>query len=160
ISTLFSMDAIFGFGENEQPSLRHDMNWKIWALWARDQAPNVSKVPLLIYNMNLPCIKKESKWRERGGLEDYVITNLLAQIRDDHSTYRELIFESLVIELLNENFITLVEICYKLPSSAFRELNECLLPQLDRLPINSNPCFLAGDFNDVEWDLKLVINRF
>ncbi|KAK2718850.1 hypothetical protein QYM36_006005, partial [Artemia franciscana] len=40
ISTLFSMDAIFGFGENEQPSLRHDMNWKIWALWARDQAPN------------------------------------------------------------------------------------------------------------------------
>ncbi|XP_065576327.1 sucrase-isomaltase, intestinal-like [Artemia franciscana] len=40
ISTLLSMDAIFGFGENEQPSLRHDMNWKTWALWARDQAPS------------------------------------------------------------------------------------------------------------------------
>ncbi|KAK2718438.1 hypothetical protein QYM36_005675, partial [Artemia franciscana] len=44
ISTLLSMDAIFGFGENEQPSLRHDMNWKTWALWARDQAPSSKEI--------------------------------------------------------------------------------------------------------------------
>jgi len=72
-----------------------------------------------------------------------VIKNLLAQIRDDHCAYREVIFESLVIELLYGNFSTLVAICYKLPSSAFRELHECLLPLLDRLPINSILSFMS-----------------
>ena len=32
--------AVFGWGENEQHSLRHDLDWRSWALYARDQPPD------------------------------------------------------------------------------------------------------------------------
>ncbi|QQP39307.1 Sucraseisomaltase_ intestinallike [Caligus rogercresseyi] len=31
---------MYGLGENEQASLRHDMSWKFWNGWARDSTPN------------------------------------------------------------------------------------------------------------------------
>lgn len=31
---------MYGFGENEQPSYRHDMNWKTWSAFGRDQPPS------------------------------------------------------------------------------------------------------------------------
>ena len=32
--------AVYGWGENEQHSFRHDMNWRTWAIYARDQPPD------------------------------------------------------------------------------------------------------------------------
>ena len=32
--------AVFGWGEDEQRSLRHDLGWRTWALYARDQPPD------------------------------------------------------------------------------------------------------------------------
>ena len=32
--------ALYGWGENEQDRLRHDMSWRRWALYARDQPPD------------------------------------------------------------------------------------------------------------------------
>ena len=32
-------DKIYGFGEQEQPSFRHDVNWRTWGMFARDHAP-------------------------------------------------------------------------------------------------------------------------
>jgi len=34
--------AVYGWGENEQHSFRHDQNWKTWAIYARDQPPDGS----------------------------------------------------------------------------------------------------------------------
>ncbi|XP_071742785.1 LOW QUALITY PROTEIN: sucrase-isomaltase, intestinal [Lepeophtheirus salmonis] len=31
---------VYGLGENEQSTLKHDMNWKNWNGWARDATPN------------------------------------------------------------------------------------------------------------------------
>ena len=38
-------EYVYGLGENEQPSLKHDMNRKKWTGWARDSPPD--------YNANL-----------------------------------------------------------------------------------------------------------
>ena len=32
--------AVYGWGENEQHSFRHDINWRTWAIYARDQPPD------------------------------------------------------------------------------------------------------------------------
>ena len=35
-----SGSAVYGWGENEQHTFRHDMNWRTWAIYARDQPPD------------------------------------------------------------------------------------------------------------------------
>ena len=40
VSRLPSMD-VYGIGENEHHSFRHNFNFKTWPLFARDQPPSV-----------------------------------------------------------------------------------------------------------------------
>ncbi|KAK3570325.1 hypothetical protein QTP86_017161 [Hemibagrus guttatus] len=39
ISTLLPSQYIFGFGETEHASFRHDMNWHTWGMFSKDQPP-------------------------------------------------------------------------------------------------------------------------
>lgn len=42
LSTKLPSSNIYGFGEHEHESFRHDLNWKRWGSFARDQPPSVS----------------------------------------------------------------------------------------------------------------------
>jgi hypothetical protein len=42
IVTKLDSSNLYGFGEHEHHTLRHDMNWKKWAMYSRDQAVSVS----------------------------------------------------------------------------------------------------------------------
>ena len=39
IAGFLPSDNIYGFGEQEQPSFRHDLHWKTWGMFARDHPP-------------------------------------------------------------------------------------------------------------------------
>ncbi|NXE99258.1 MGA protein, partial [Menura novaehollandiae] len=39
ISTRLASQYIYGFGEAEHPTFRHDMNWHTWGMFTRDQPP-------------------------------------------------------------------------------------------------------------------------
>ncbi|XP_051873196.1 sucrase-isomaltase, intestinal [Pristis pectinata] len=39
ITTLLPSKYIYGFGENEHRSFRHDLNWNTWGMFAKDQPP-------------------------------------------------------------------------------------------------------------------------
>ena len=39
IAGLLPSENIYGFAEQEQPSFRHDLNWRSWGMFARDHAP-------------------------------------------------------------------------------------------------------------------------
>ncbi|NXF02875.1 MGA protein, partial [Smithornis capensis] len=39
ISTRLASQYLYGFGEAEQPTFRHDMNWHTWGMFTRDQPP-------------------------------------------------------------------------------------------------------------------------
>ncbi|CAH1775810.1 unnamed protein product [Owenia fusiformis] len=39
IGTYLPCQSLYGFGEHEHPSFKHDMNWKTYGMYARDQAP-------------------------------------------------------------------------------------------------------------------------
>ncbi|NXY61920.1 MGA protein, partial [Callaeas wilsoni] len=39
ISTRLASQYIYGFGETEHPTFRHDMNWHTWGMFTRDQPP-------------------------------------------------------------------------------------------------------------------------
>ncbi|XP_033634862.1 maltase-glucoamylase, intestinal-like [Asterias rubens] len=39
ITTKLPSSNIYGFGENEHPSFRHDIKWKSWGMFSRDQPP-------------------------------------------------------------------------------------------------------------------------
>ncbi|NWT71349.1 MGA protein, partial [Prunella himalayana] len=39
ISTRLASQYIYGFGESEHPTFRHDMNWHTWGMFTRDQPP-------------------------------------------------------------------------------------------------------------------------
>ncbi|ELU16680.1 hypothetical protein CAPTEDRAFT_122965, partial [Capitella teleta] len=41
-STRLNSDNLYGFGEHEHHTLKHDMNWVTWPLWTRDHAVNTS----------------------------------------------------------------------------------------------------------------------
>lgn len=42
ISTLLPSQYIYGFGETEHVSFRHEMNWHTWGMFSKDQPPGVS----------------------------------------------------------------------------------------------------------------------
>jgi hypothetical protein len=53
IATYLPSKNIYGFGENTHQSLRHDLNYKTWPLFAQDSGPgDVS----LIYNSKIQII--------------------------------------------------------------------------------------------------------
>ncbi|XP_027028042.2 sucrase-isomaltase, intestinal [Tachysurus fulvidraco] len=43
ISTLLPSQYIFGFGETEHTSFRHDMNWHTWGMFSKDEPPGYKK---------------------------------------------------------------------------------------------------------------------
>jgi len=42
ISTLLPSNHVYGFGETEHPSYKHDLNFQKYGLFAKDQPPGVS----------------------------------------------------------------------------------------------------------------------
>ena len=56
ISGKLDSDKVYGFGEHEKSYFKHDMNWYTWAMWARDQATNVShRIYMESYMILLCC---------------------------------------------------------------------------------------------------------
>ncbi|CAL8361168.1 unnamed protein product [Merluccius merluccius] len=43
ISTLLSSEYVYGFGETEHPTYRHDLNYHTWGMFAKDQPPGYKK---------------------------------------------------------------------------------------------------------------------
>ncbi|XP_048120689.1 LOW QUALITY PROTEIN: sucrase-isomaltase, intestinal [Alosa alosa] len=39
VSTRLASEYIYGFGETEHPTYRHDLNWHTWGMFAKDQPP-------------------------------------------------------------------------------------------------------------------------
>ncbi|KAK0136721.1 Maltase-glucoamylase, intestinal [Merluccius polli] len=39
ISTRLSSEYVYGFGETEHPTYRHDLNYHTWGMFAKDQPP-------------------------------------------------------------------------------------------------------------------------
>ena len=39
VSGFLPSEHIYGFAEHEQPSFKHDIQWKTWGMFARDHAP-------------------------------------------------------------------------------------------------------------------------
>ncbi|XP_033109455.1 maltase-glucoamylase, intestinal-like [Anneissia japonica] len=44
LSTRLPSTSVFGFGETEQPSFMHDLNWKTWGFFSRDQPPSTGNM--------------------------------------------------------------------------------------------------------------------
>ena len=42
LSTKLGCVALYGFGETEHANFRHDMHYRAWGMWSRDQPPGVS----------------------------------------------------------------------------------------------------------------------
>lgn len=42
VSTRLSSDFVYGFGETEHPSYKHNLNYHSWGMFAKDQPPGVS----------------------------------------------------------------------------------------------------------------------
>eukprot|EP00094_Tigriopus_californicus_P002589 TCALIF_02501-PA protein Name:"Similar to Gaa Lysosomal alpha-glucosidase (Rattus norvegicus)" AED:0.10 eAED:0.10 QI:0/0.75/0.55/0.88/0.75/0.77/9/17/845 len=40
IASRLPSENVYGLGEHEQPSFKHDLNWKTWTMFARDVSPN------------------------------------------------------------------------------------------------------------------------
>lgn len=49
-STRLNSANVYGFGEHEHHSLRHDMNWRTWPLWTRDHAVNTVSYTKLFHS--------------------------------------------------------------------------------------------------------------
>ena len=49
ISTKLPSENVFGFGENNHESLRHDLNFKSWGVFARDNAPGWGVCHFLLF---------------------------------------------------------------------------------------------------------------
>ncbi|ELW64814.1 Sucrase-isomaltase, intestinal [Tupaia chinensis] len=47
ISTRLPSRYIYGFGEVEHPTFRHDLNWQTWGMFTRDQPPGVIGHPVM-----------------------------------------------------------------------------------------------------------------
>lgn len=42
ITTRLSNSYVYGFGEHRHETFRHDMNWRTWSIFTRDNSPDVS----------------------------------------------------------------------------------------------------------------------
>lgn len=42
VSTRLSSQYVYGFGETEHPTYKHDLNYHTWGMFAKDQPPGVS----------------------------------------------------------------------------------------------------------------------
>lgn len=42
VSTRLSSEYVYGFGETEHATYRHDLNYHTWGMFAKDQPPGVS----------------------------------------------------------------------------------------------------------------------
>lgn len=51
IATKLPSHNIYGFGENPHQSFKHDMNFKTWPMFARDQRPTSNKVLRIILKL-------------------------------------------------------------------------------------------------------------
>ena len=44
IATKLPSENIYGFGENLHESFKHDLNFRTWPMWARDEPPGPVKL--------------------------------------------------------------------------------------------------------------------
>ena len=52
ISSKLSTEYIYGFGENNHESLKHDLGYKTWGIFARDNAPGWGVITLQLLCIN------------------------------------------------------------------------------------------------------------
>ena len=96
---------------------------------------------------------KNREMHQHGGLAIYVRNDFEVKVRDDIRVNREMVFESMVLELQCLNFKCFMIVVYRPPSYNIDEFSSLLEEQLDKLPISTRPCFICGDFN---LDLRTV----
>lgn len=89
---------------------------------------------------------KNRELRQHGGLAAYVRSDIKVTVKSDMSVYKEMVFESFVLQLKIDKFQCFVIVAYRPPSSAFDEFVDLLEQQLEKIPVET-PCFLMGDLN-------------
>lgn len=101
-------------------------------------------------------INRNRETRQHGGLAVYIKSGFAVKTRQDICIYREMIFESMVLEISRNGSKFLVLILYKPPSASEIEFLELLEQQLEMLNVSGCPSFIAGDFNI---DMMVLSNR-
>ena len=92
------------------------------------------------------CLKNRET-RQHGGLGAYIRKDLLAIERDDLRVNREMVFESLVLEVSKKSKVFYLVVVYRPPSSNINEFFMLLEKQLDMIRSRNLPIFVCGDFN-------------
>ena len=53
IATYLPSKNIYGFGENTHQSLRHDLNYKTWAMFSKDLGPGDVRILNIYLNISI-----------------------------------------------------------------------------------------------------------
>lgn len=62
ITTSLPSVNVYGLGENRHETLRHDLKYRVWPIWARDQPPeNVTYANLYGSHPFYTCMEKEGR---------------------------------------------------------------------------------------------------
>ena len=93
------------------------------------------------------CVTQNRESRLHGGLALYCRKNITMKIRNDLRVNKEMVFESMVVELCKSGKFFFVVVVYRPPSGNVQEFNDLLERQMDKLSGLNRPCFVCGDFN-------------
>ena len=85
--------------------------------------------------------------RQHGGLAIYVKNGYNVKPRPDIAVYREMIFESMVLEVSLSGRKLFLVVVYRPPSGNVDEFLDLMDNMLDKIPDSRVPCFISGDFN-------------
>jgi len=89
---------------------------------------------------------KNRQLRRHGGLAAYIRSDIRASVREDILIYKEMVFESFILQLELSGRCGYVLVVYRPPSGSLIEFYELLEEQLEKIPHRS-PIFIMGDFN-------------
>ena len=109
--------------------------------WLRDHT--TSLLDIGEYRLHVQNIER----RQHGELADYVRNGLDIKVRNEKRVNKEMVFESVVLELCKSGQKFFVVVVYRPPSGSTEEFLELLEKQLDELADDNKPLFVCGDFN-------------
>lgn len=103
-------------------------------------------------------ISKQRKAKDGGDVGVYVTEYLQYKVREDLSYYIEDIYESIFIELQQEEKHIIIGVIYRPPNNNNKEFEEYLDKTLTRITQENKSTYIMGDFNiDL---LKIDKNKF
>lgn len=109
--------------------------------WLNDNNSQLLHIPG--YNLYV----RNREYYQHGGLAAYIQADYKVSIREDLTIYREKVCECFVLHITRENLNFCIVVVYRPPQSLLQDFMDLFEEQLMKLPINSMPCFIMGDFN-------------